>query len=136
MAVLDIEQRTTIAVGPWIVEAEQCNVKEEERVELLRQKAVPSMSQFMQGFVEYYLEVPMIPREKEDGKDALSPSPLVFAPCFNKETRPQAWKSTDEKIQEVLPLLGLSQSSADDMKTTATRVALVRITLDRRSSSE
>ena len=124
-------------MGPWIVEAEQCNIQGQERERLLKQKAVASMTQFMHGFVEYYLEVPTMPEEVGDQK-VFRPVPLIFAPCFSKDTRPPAWKNTDEKLQEILPLLGLSSNSAQELKhrTTENPVAVVRITLDRRFSSE
>lgn len=96
------------------------------------------MTQFMQGFVEYYLEVPTIQYEKGENETAYSLSPIIFAPSFNKETRPPAWKNTDEKLQEILPLLGVSLESAQELKnqTSDNPVAIVRIALDRRFSTD
>lgn len=136
----DMKKQSTLAIGPWIIEAEQCEVEVEKRPELLQRKAIASMTEFMKGFVEYYLEVPTIMHEEgnEDHKTMYTPLPLVFAPSFQKETRPTAWKSTDEKLQETLPLLGLTVKAAQELKcpTTDNPVALVRVTLDRRFSSD
>ena len=131
----DVKKQSTIAIGPWIVEAEQCDIQGEEKETALKQKAVPSMTQLMQGFVEYYLEVPTLRQQKVEDQKLYSPAPLIFAPSFNKDTRPPAWKKADEKIQEVLPLLGNSINSARALKTSNNPVAVVRITLDRRFSS-
>ena len=48
----------------------------------------------MAGKIEYYLKVPKS-----------KPSPLIFAAEYSKESRPRAWKSTDIKLQQTLPLL-------------------------------
>ena len=142
VVVVDITQQNTIAVGPWIVEAEVCDPEKSKRETLVKRKAVSSMEQFMEGFVEYYLEVPSERQDKEvnpeDTIPKYRPSPLSFISSFRKSNRPPAWKNTDEKIQEILPLLGLSDDAFQDLKNVADekRVLVVRITLDRRFVSE
>ena len=112
-----------------------------KREELVKKKAVPSMDHFMEGFVEYYLECPTVP-ETSSGKNGDSsteyaPAPLVFVSSFRKATRPPAWKNADEKLQEVIPLLGISEESVQELKSPGADhpVSIVRVTLDRRFSS-
>lgn len=140
--VADITQQSTIAVGPWIVEAEVCDPKTPDRDALVKRKAVSSMLQFMKGFIEYYLEVPTEEVNNDDATDNVTPKhrpvPLLFVSSFRKNNRPPSWKNTDEKIQEILPLLGLSEDTFQDLKnrTDEKPVLLVRVTLDRRFSSD
>ncbi|CAB9501383.1 lysidine synthase [Seminavis robusta] len=134
----DLSETKATTVGPWIIEAELCLVENEsERVALLKRKAVPSMDHFMAGYLEYYLEVPNLPTLPNNKESAFSPAPLIFSSSFDRATRPSAWKSTDDKIQDNLPLLGNSASSQGSMGLQADNpMSLVRITLDRRSSSK
>ena len=94
-------------VGTWNVRAEIVS----ERADCpdtfrLAQKALPSMDDFMDGGIEYYLETPTW---HENG--ILVPRPLVFC-RFTKGSRPDAWKNNERnrnlylKVQETLPLLG------------------------------
>lgn len=136
--VFDVGKKTAVAVGPWIVEAEHCEVEDDERAALLKKKAVSSMTQFMEGFVEYYLEAPAVQEERAENQNVLSSLKLVFSPPFRKDTRPPAWKNADEKIQDILPILGLSEESLHEMRnpTSDNPLAVVRVTLDRRFSSD
>jgi hypothetical protein len=74
----------------------------------LAQKAVPSMDHLMEGEIEYYLTVPT---SLDVGK--VVPQPLVLSSEFTKASRPAAWKSTDLKIQAVLPLLGMDEIASE-----------------------
>ena len=129
-------------VGPWIVEAEVCDPETPDRDVLVKRKAVSSMLQFMEGFIEYYLEVPTEEADSDVAANNATPEyrpvPLLFVSSFRKSNRPPSWKNTDEKIQEILPLLGLSEDSFQDLKnrTDEKPVLLLRVTLDRRFSSD
>jgi len=92
-------------VGPWTVKAEI--VDEHADCSLgLEDRALSSISQLMNGVIEYMVEVPTW----EVNGDFVS-RPLVFC-HFTKASRPAAWKNkgSDEnlylKVQETLPLLG------------------------------
>jgi len=137
---VDITQLKTIEVGPWIVEAKICDVSESEKDALVKRKAISSMSHFMEGLVEYYLELPSrritAEDEADDSETSFEPYPLVFISSFRKTNRPGAWKNTDEKLQEILPLLGLTDDAFQVLKSADNDkpVKLVRVTLDRRFS--
>ena len=124
------------------MEAEVCDMATPDRESLIRRKAVLSMQHFMEGFVEYYLEVPSERVDSDVVTDTAAsdyrPVPLLFVSSFRKSNRPPAWKNTDEKIQEILPVLGLSEDSSQDLKNSNGEkpVSLVRVSLDRRFSSE
>jgi hypothetical protein len=113
-------------IGPWTVFSEAISALDDDddgckmngtRELLLEKKAIVSMASFFDGFVSYYLETTAsndLPRK------------LVFISDFTRESRPDAWKKTDLKIQSTLPLLGnddttMHESSADRL--------LVRVTL-------
>lgn len=94
-------------MGPWVITAqivsERADCPETFR---LAQKALPSMDHFMNGTIEYFIEVPTW---KDNGK--FVPRPLVVS-RFTKASRPSAWKNNESnrnlylKVQETLPLLG------------------------------
>ena len=93
-----------VTVGPWRVTARRQLHQvfdAEELHERLAVKAIPSMDDFMDGSIEYYIEARTW--QTEDG--SFEPRPLVFT-SFTKQTRPRAWKNADAKIQDRLPLLG------------------------------
>jgi hypothetical protein len=134
--------RNAISVGPWLVEAELCNADVSERKTLVTRKAVRSMDHFMTGSLEYYLEVACTPTASLSGASELLhyvPIPLVFEAKFRKSTRPPAWKNTDEKIQDTLPLLSVPESSlenkAEEAVAAQSTLVVVRVTLDRRAPS-
>jgi hypothetical protein len=135
--------RKTIAVGPWHIEAEPYYGDISEKNTLVSRKAVRSMDHFMTGSFEYYLEVPCIPTESPGCASEVlhlvqAPMPLMFEAKFRKSTRPPAWKNTDEKIQDTLPLLSVAESSHEanvGESMAAQSTVIVRVTLDRRSSS-
>ena len=81
---------------------------------LLNQKAVASMDHFMDGRIEYYLEVPTVLRDHEY---VLRPL-MLLSEGFSKHSRPSAWKGSDLKIQSTLPLLGMpkTDNNKDDDK--------------------
>ena len=81
---------------------------------LLNQKAVASMDHFMDGRIEYYLEVPTVLRDHEY---VLRPL-MLLSEGFSKQSRPSAWKGSDLKIQSTLPLLGMpkTDNNKDDDK--------------------
>ena len=124
---MDISAQAATAVGPWIVQAKVHQVDDQsEKEALLKGKAVPSMDHFMKGYIKYYLEVPCTVQSSE-----MSPAPLVFTSSFRKDTRPAAWKCTDDKIQDTLPLLGVSEIPGHVAE--GSQMALVRVTLTRKS---
>ena len=102
-----------VEVGPWKVTAQQLptcagEIEDEKKLEI---KAIPSMDHLMCGVVEYYLEAPTW--QSVDG--SFAPSPLIFTD-FTKRNRPQAWKNTDIKLQEHLPLLGNDSKALDALQ--------------------
>jgi hypothetical protein len=98
-------------VGPWIARAEvvdeafNCSKKN-----YLAQKAMRNMDHLMDGNIEYFIESPSWER---DG--FFEPRPLVFYQ-FKKSFRPIAWKSSDLKVQSILPLLGNDDTANGAMK--------------------
>jgi tRNA(Ile)-lysidine synthetase-like protein len=95
-------RENTIVVGPWRVTALIVPVHEAAEIQpRLECKALASMRHLMEGSIKYYVQVPT--RQQEDG--SFAPRPLIFR-TFSKASRPLAWKSSDTKIQETLPLLG------------------------------
>ena len=123
-------------VGPWVVKAEIVheNVDCPEALLGNERRALPSMSYFMKGVIEYMVEVPTL-----EVNGTFVPRPLVFC-RFTKASRPAAWKNkgSDEnlylKVQETLPLLGNNeavQSAVDKLRGEAkswTKL-MVRVTL-------
>jgi len=119
-----------VSVGPWRVLATIVNDNNHSQSVLLSQKAIPSWEQFMEGCVEYYVEVPLL-------EDNRTPRPLVFVPSYDKQSRPEAWKRTDLKLQTTLPLLGndseaIFQLLANDKEEyiTATIKVVLRVCRD------
>ena len=77
----------------------------------LQSRALDSMLDLMDGSLTYYVQVPTW--EQEDG--SLAPRPLVFRK-FTKPSRPLAWKSTDTRIQDTLPLLGNDDQALEALR--------------------
>ena len=110
--VVQFGQENAVQVGLWRVTAMLMADKDDnDETILLRTKAVTSMAQLMEGHVEYYVQVPMW--EQADG--SLAPLPLVFRK-FGKPSRPLAWKSTDTRVQDTLPLLANSDTALAALK--------------------
>ena len=108
------ENSTT--VGPWRITALMLGklndiLGDEEIEERLSRKAVGSMDLFMEGKIDYYVEVPTW--QSNDG--TFEARPLVFT-NFTKANRPKAWKSTDVRLQETLPLLGNDDMALQALK--------------------
>jgi tRNA(Ile)-lysidine synthetase-like protein len=116
-----IDARTTqelseVVVGPWHVSVENLGpiLEDTDRKELLNRKAFKDMDDFMNGYIEYYLEAPSWYKKKDSSTKAPPNTssalsficrPLIFT-RFTKATRPSSWKNLDAKIQDTLPLLG------------------------------
>ena len=65
----------------------------------------------MQGCFSYYLSCPQsIPNQGNNKENILS-----MEQEFTRESRPEAWKGVDLKIQSTLPLVGNSQASLDTL---------------------
>ena len=141
LPVVNYGLENAIQVGPWKVQSDLAEPRTGsipiDSTELLRQKAVPSMDEFMEGKIEYYLSVPTILDD-----NIYVPQPLVLCPEFSKASRPASWKNTDLKIQSTLPLLGIDEHTTeknekeDLVKSLATfdspedhPIRLVRVTL-------
>jgi hypothetical protein len=88
---------------------------------LLGTKAVRSLECFMDGVVEYYLQIPSWPDD--------TPRPLVIVSDFFRESRPLAWKSCDLKIQSTLPILGMDEITQKAMVEPHRNMQLVKVTL-------
>lgn len=130
-------------IGPWRVSSSLLNListeGEFQKVQgKLGHRALVSMDNFMQGFIEYYL---LAPTWLVDG--CSRPRALVFTK-FTKATRPQAWKNSNLKIQETLPLLGNDEiatgslpdhHSIDDKTLKISPLALIKVTLTRAQTS-
>jgi hypothetical protein len=137
----------SLSMGPWrISTCVQAVSGDDEKEALLTRKAVPDMDSFMDGYIQYYVEARAWTTGigNSDPANSFGPRPLVFD-TFTKSTRPLAWKNTDTKLQEKLPLLGCDQLSLSALKdpigcsavhvdeTGATRVnpvILIKITLE------
>jgi hypothetical protein len=100
-----------VRIGPWIVEATQI---ESETRHLLNQRAIASMDDLMTGRITYFLQARTW-RSTALAAVAFTVRPLVLDD-FTKATRPEAWKNTDTKIQEILPLAGVDAETAAAMK--------------------
>lgn len=136
-----------VSFGPWGVVAEPW--ASNSNVKLLRQKAVHTMNTFMDGHVEYFLQVPTSCQENVS-EVSFIPRQLVFISKFTKRTRPFAWKNTNEKIQATLPLLGNDNTALSAIndpigtgfhhqikgKTIANPVVLIRVTLSLKKDEE
>lgn len=88
-----------VQIGPWCVSA-TINEDDKDTEQHLARKAIAGVQGLMSGSIEYYLQVPTLPKD-----EGYEPSPLVFT-TFNKSSRPKAWKGLDIKIQDALPLVG------------------------------
>lgn len=113
---LTIGTEHAVNVGPWRVEATVCKEGQESK-RLLLNKAVPSMDDFMKGSITYYLQArswQAKSSEIHNVKD-FTVRPLIFQ-TFIKPTRPTAWKDSDIKIQETLPLVGVDPETAAALK--------------------
>jgi len=85
----------SIQVGPWHI---TCEIDEIAEVQQLERKAVPSWDEFMKGIIQYYLEMPL----KKSGEIA---NPTIVE-HFCKLNRPKAWKGTDLRIEQTIPVIG------------------------------
>ncbi|KAG7337842.1 tRNAIle-lysidine synthetase [Nitzschia inconspicua] len=120
-------------VGPWNVRVETLDGSSfqdaaEEPTDWLAKRAVSSMENFMNGKIEYYLEVRAV------SDTSHSPSLLVFGQ-FNKSNRPEAWKNSDLKIQSTLPLLCIDNANEDTNNqdtdgSPTTTTTLIRVSLE------
>lgn len=90
-------------VGPWSIQATLVQENGRSITSLLEHKAVKTMETFMTGNIEYYVKVLKS-----------KPSSLLFSPEFSKASRPPAWKNTDAKIQNTLPLLANEEAALVD----------------------
>lgn len=124
-------EENAVTVGPWTVFAEVVSGADDEDAEnLLKQKAMNSMSDIFDGHISYYVETRVM-MEKDE---VLLPWPLVFISEFTRETRPRAWKQTDLKVQSTLPLLGADETSKE--LTDGERRVLARVSLMVRKRKE
>ena len=95
-AVVEIGEENTVSVGPWSIFAKVIQVDDEDiSNSLLAQKACNDMDDLMKGTISYYLKIPK----------SASSSPLQIAGHLTKSNRPPAWKNTDSKVQDTLPLV-------------------------------
>lgn len=104
-----IDYGVTVKVGPWSIEAEIVPDESGGAVaeSLLKERALESIDQLMQGSIQYYLQVPIT-------SDGFMSNPLVFVTGYTKPTRPTAWKGFDLKVEQTLPLLGVDYSRIDN----------------------
>jgi hypothetical protein len=129
-----VDYGQVVEIGPWTVQSEVVKTPPTQdhpdviSLSFLAQKAVPSMDHLMEGEIEYYLTVPT--SLLDVGK--VVPQPLVLSSEFTKASRPAAWKSTDLKIQAVLPLLGMDEIATETkpiLEQQASPDQLVKVTL-------
>jgi hypothetical protein len=114
-----------LTVGPWVIWADyDPPIQSTER--MLSRKAVDSWETLMTGKIEYYISVPSVENSTDNENTNPLESFLVVMDSFSKETRPQAWKHTDLRIQNTLPLLG-NDLKAIDISTE--KYALAKVTL-------
>lgn len=112
---VDFGGSNAVHVGPWRIRSELLNVQDkvkslkEEKV--LDRSAISSMDKFMEGCLEYYIEVPTWKTQTNH----FEPRPLTFCK-FGKESRPQAWKGIDAKIQDTIPLVGNDDQANQALK--------------------
>ena len=137
---LAVGAENSLHIGPWRMDA---SVVPSEAKDLLTQRAVASMDDLMKGRITYYLQARTWMSDEETNGGFIV-RPLVFQ-TFTKPTRPEAWKNTEVKIQENLPLAGVDAETAaafkdpmeygachvnvDTGETEANPVALVKVTL-------
>jgi tRNA(Ile)-lysidine synthase TilS/MesJ/uncharacterized protein (DUF924 family) len=109
-------------VGPWTVLSSKVSKMQDDGIQqLLETKAVPSFQHFMNGTVEYYVAL-----HESGGEDD---KPLGFGK-FSKANRPDAWKATDLRIQDTLPLLvPKTRFAQKDASNGEGPVALVKVSL-------
>lgn len=117
-------------VGPWTVRAElmedgsSFQDTTQQPIDWLKKRAVTSMEQFMDGSVEYFVEIP-----HDHGLETMK-TPLVFGP-FDKNNRPEAWKNSDLRIQSTLPLVFVDTSSNSSRgRSESSSTSLVRVSLE------
>ena len=112
-----------VRIGPWSITANVVSNEGLEKERLLENKAVPSWEAFMSGKIKYFMEAAL--------HDSVV-RPLVFVSEFAKQSRPQAWKRTDMKIQATLPLLGNDKEGIDELaRSSMTAVVEVHLNLNR-----
>ncbi|GKY95694.1 hypothetical protein MPSEU_000530300 [Mayamaea pseudoterrestris] len=105
---LALGAENAVYVGPWRIEATEMT---DEARDVLDQRAVTTMDDLMNGRISYCLQA----RTWSDELGQRVIRPLVFQ-RFTKATRPEAWKSTEVKIQETLPLAGADADTAAAIK--------------------
>ena len=123
-----------VRVGPWTVSAEVATTtttaegpestecpggttgsRSSSRARaLLSRRAVPSWDSLMGGRVTYHIRAPLPPPPIGGVGESLPP-PLIFRRDFRRSTRPEAWKSSDLRVQSALPRLGLDDASAAEL---------------------
>jgi tRNA(Ile)-lysidine synthetase-like protein len=113
---IDYGTENTVTVGPWRVTAlliDPRTINNDDSGPLLQAKAIESMAHLMKGSVEYFLQVPTWPQqhsEEHSNGTVFVARPLVFRK-FTKASRPVAWKSTDTRLQDTLPVVGNDDTS-------------------------
>merc|ERR1712150_99368 len=110
-----------ISVGRWSITATILpHLTELSSQKYLYHKAVDSMESFMKGKIAYYLPIPI---ERKDSKwsSHIQAYPLSIIKEYTKQTRPFAWKGVDKKIQQKIPLVGLSDKERKKLDCLDTR---------------
>lgn len=90
--------------------------------EQLEEKAVKSWDEFMGGNISYYLKVPL--------KNSGGIPQLSIVDHFSKSNRPKAWKATDMKIENTVPILGLDLSDGIECDFQCSSTVIVKVTLN------
>lgn len=116
-----LEYGKTESVGPWSVTAQVLpqELEPDESGTLVEIKAYRSISELMDGTIDYYLPAPYI-----DGQVR----PLLFT-NFTRRSRPTAWRNLDLKLQEILPLVGNDDIALGELSDLESPRAIVRVTL-------
>ena len=103
----------TAQIGPWTISTKlYSNLNSEEARLNLDRKPFTSIDEFMEGSFEYWLVATAL----RDPKEPFSLIPQLCFTSFVKQTRPQAWKGIDPKIQDALPLLGPFESQQGEVE--------------------
>jgi len=124
---LNYPTKSSATVGPWKISVSDVSVNDENLANnLLSSKAVNSIEHLMEGNISYHLKLPKI-------ISPYSSLPLLTFETLTKRNRPEAWTSTDIKIQSILPILTASSDAlgalAESSEFDAFRIVLVNMTL-------
>jgi len=124
---LNYPTESSATVGPWKISVSDVSVNDENLANnLLSSKAVNSIEHLMEGNISYHLKLPKI-------ISPYSSLPLLTFETLTKRNRPEAWTSTDIKIQSILPILTASSDAhgalAESSEFDAFRIVLVNMTL-------